>query len=306
MKIRLPTSLFGKNVHTTRNMIESLPAESAANMSAQNQDIGDASQDDTLLSTYQENILPSNVAAPYEDYIDDGSMTTCTHMYEDIRTRQVQIDFQRGHADTKNCTDSDSDIDLKLPLELLGSSCINSALGRFEATCEIDPELPNSYPQRSETENADKEGSTSANVDDSGVRSEADSADNEGSTNISVHDFGSRRESNNADVRKGFESTNAHDSDAKTVIRFAKITQKKYLVWPIRYWTLAAEYDGQQVAYVESGILGSNGKMYERFKEQIESYVDNKGNMKPLRMRHCDRVQLETDLVLHLDWGVLG
>ena len=94
MKVRLPTSLNGKNVHTTRNITESLPAESA-------------SQDDTLISTCKEHMtLPSNAAVPYEDYVDDGSMTTCTNMFAENRTRKVQIY-------TKNCADSDSDIDSK-------------------------------------------------------------------------------------------------------------------------------------------------------------------------------------------------
>ena len=162
MKIRLPSNLFGNNVHTTRNMTKSLPAESAAYVSVQGQALGDASQDDTIISTYQEHILPSNVAAPYEDYIDDGSMTTCTNMFAENRTRKVQIY-------TENCTDSDSDIDLKLPLELLGSSCIDNALDRFEGMSEIDPELPSSGSGESEMDNVNNQSSSSYKDDSDSV-----------------------------------------------------------------------------------------------------------------------------------------
>ena len=126
--IRLPASPYGgSNVATTRNMTEyeSLPSEAAAaDTSAQTQDLTDVLQDDSLLSsTHQGNTAASNVAAPYEEYIDDGSVTTCPELFAKNQMRKVQIDFQcvqidfqHWNADNEKCTDIDSQNHLKLPL----------------------------------------------------------------------------------------------------------------------------------------------------------------------------------------------
>ena len=141
MKNRLPTrsSLYGNNlnVHTThttaRNMTESLPREeSEAIISAQNQVLGDVSQDDNLPSTritYQENSVPSNVnvAASYKDPID--AISACTKKIAENRTRKVQIDVPDWHTDENN---------LQSHLELLDE--IHNAVEEFEEMFKTDPE----------------------------------------------------------------------------------------------------------------------------------------------------------------------
>ncbi len=89
--------------------------------------------------------------------------------------------------------------------------------------------------------------------------------------------------------------------------RYVDIEIINNFIWPVRHIKINATYKQgdavQLVGCASCGPFGSNQKMMERLKSQLEEYVDDDGYKAPLRIKHEDMVKLQQELVLHLDWG---